>query len=70
MIATEIKEVVKSSGFNVAGWVITSTIVIVALAYIYNQYLSIKKLDVDYQISQYQLEREKAENPQFQASKT
>jgi hypothetical protein len=69
-MVNEIKEVIKGTGFNVAGWIVTGVIVIVGVAYIYNQYLTIKKLDIDYQISQYELQRYRAENPEFQASKT
>jgi hypothetical protein len=66
----EINGILKGTGFKVAGWIVTSTIVVVGAAYLYRQYLEMRKLKVDYMISQYDLYKAKRDNPDFKPEKS
>jgi hypothetical protein len=66
----EVKEVLDGTGIKVAGWVITSVIVIVGVSFLYTKYIESKKLKVDYMISQYNLDKARKENPDFKPERS
>ncbi|MDD4970808.1 MAG: hypothetical protein PHT07_15380 [Paludibacter sp.] len=70
MITSDIKEILDGTGIKVAGWVITGTIVVVGAAFLYIKYIEARKLKVDYMISQYQLQKEKKDNPDFRPQRS
>ena len=70
MITSDIKEVLDGTGIKVAGWIITSVVVIAGAAFLYTKYIEGKKLKVDYMISQYELQKEKKDNPDFKPERS
>lgn len=64
-MVNDVKQLLDNSGIKVAGWIVTSTIVIVGVAFLYTKYIESQKLRVDYLISQYELYKRAKENPDF-----
>lgn len=69
-MVSEVKQTLDSTGIRIAGWLITGTVIVIGVAFLYTKFLEARKLRVDYLISQYELNKSIKEDPEFSPIKT